>query len=271
LARLLAEGGWDLTLLARDPGRLEAARVELAGRGARVLVHSVDVADPAGVEWAVRSAVRAHGPPSLVVAGAGMVVPRLFEAQPLEAFRRSMDVNYFGALHLARASLPAMRAAGGGRIVLIASAAALLGLYGYTSYAPAKFAVRGLAEALRSELAPDGIGVSLVYPPDTDTPGYRDEVRTRPEVTSRVAGTGGMIGAEQVARAILRGVRRGRFVIAPSWEMATLSILHSLIAPLLHRFWFDPQIARALRRERGSAPQAHAATSTDPDGATKRG
>ena len=69
-----------------------------------------------------------------------------------------------------RAALPAMQRARGGRIVMIASGAALIGVYGYSSYAPAKFAARGLAETLRSELAPEGIGVSVVYPPDRDTP-----------------------------------------------------------------------------------------------------
>ena len=80
-----------------------------------------------------------------------------------------------------------MRAAGSGQLVLVASAAALIGLYGYSSYAPSKFAVRGLAEALRSELAPEGIGVSVVYPPDTDTPGYREELRHRSALSSRLA------------------------------------------------------------------------------------
>ncbi len=57
-----------------------------------------------------------------------------------------------------------MRAAAGGRVVMVSSGAGLIGLYGYTAYAPSKFAVRGLAEALRSELSADGIGVSVVCP-----------------------------------------------------------------------------------------------------------
>jgi 3-dehydrosphinganine reductase len=131
--------------------------------------------------------------------------------------------------------------------VMISSGAALLGIYGYTAYAPSKFAVRGFAEALRSELAPDGIAVSVVYPPDTDTPQFREEVRLRPEPTSRVAGTAGVLSADRVAEAILRGIRRGRFAIAPGLEMSALAVLHSVIGPMLHRFWFDPQIARAHR------------------------
>jgi short-subunit dehydrogenase len=158
-----------------------------------------------------------------------------------------MAVNYLGTLHLVRAVLPAMRARGWGRLVVVASGAALVGLYGYTSYAPSKYAVRGLAEALRSELVPDGVAVSAVYPPDTDTPGYREEVRLRPEVTSRLAAGGGLMTADAVAAAILRGIERGRFAITPGPSMAALHRLHSLVGPLLHRLWFDPLIRRLHR------------------------
>jgi 3-dehydrosphinganine reductase len=244
LAIRLAKAGWGLTIIALDLGRLAAARAALVEKGAKAITFSADVADAEAIEAAVRTATREMGPPDLVVACAGIVVPGRFDEQPLEAFRRTMAVNYLGSLHLVRAALPAMRARGAGRIVLVASGAGLIGLYGYTSYAPSKFAVRGLAEALRSELLPDGIGVSVVFPPDTDTPGFREELRRRPAVTSKVAAAGGLLSADSVAAAILRGVGKGRFVIAPGLQMRMLALLHSLVGPLLHRAWFDPQIAR---------------------------
>ena len=208
------------------------------------MTHAVDVVESAGVERAVAAAVEALGPPRLLVASAGIVVPGRFDDLPLATFRRTMEVNYLGTLHLVRAALPAMRAERGGRIVMIASGAALLGLYGYTAYAPSKFAVRGLAEALRSELAPDGIAVSVVYPPDTDTPQLREELQLRPQATSRVVGTAGVLSPDDVALAIVRGIRRGRFAIAPGLEMTALAMLHSVVGPALHRFWFDRLIAR---------------------------
>ena len=247
LAHQLAAAGWDITLLARDPDRLAAAAAALAPHGVSVLTLSVDVADHAGIGQAVASAQDRHGPVALLVACAGMVVPGRLEDQPLDAFHRTIEVNYLGALHLIRAALPTMRRGVGARIVLVASGAALIGLYGYTSYAPSKFAVRGLAEALRSELSATGIGVSVVYPPDTDTPGYRAELRQRPEITHRLAGSGGLATADAVAAAILRGCARGRFSITPGRTMTALAWLHSLVAPLLHRLWFDPIVARASR------------------------
>jgi 3-dehydrosphinganine reductase len=249
LAHRLAQAGWDLTLIARGGPRLAAAQAAVSLHGPAVDIHSVDVVDEAAVARSVADANARFGPPGLVVACAGMVVPGCFDAQPPDAFRRSMEVNYLGTLHLIRAALPAMRLRGG-HIVLVASGAALIGLYGHTSYAPTKFAVRGLAEALRSELSAENIGISVVYPPDTDTPGFREERRARPEVASRLAAAGGLMSADQVADAIMRGIARGRFIIAPGPTMTVLAWLHSLIGPALHRLWFDPLIARAARHSR---------------------
>jgi 3-dehydrosphinganine reductase len=253
LAQRLAARGHALTLLARDAARLADAQAMLAGTGATVRVASVDVRDEAAVNAAVSDAVAELGPPDLLVASAGIVIPGIFKDLPAAAFRETMAVNYDGTVHLVRAALPAMLARRAGRIVLVSSGAGLIGLYGYTPYAPTKFAVRGLAEALRAELRPEGIGVSIVYPPDTDTPQLREEVKVRPAITSKIAGGARVHSAEEVADAILKGVAAGRFTIAPGWEMGLLNRLHSLIGPVLHRFSFDPVIARMHGNDGGGA------------------
>jgi len=250
LAARLAARGFDLSLLARDEARLQSARRALEERtsrpGRRIGIHPVDVADWPRTREAVSAAITACGSPQLVVASAGMVVPGRFTELALDIFERTMAVNYFGALHLARATIPAMRrpSGAGGRMVFISSGAALIGFYGYTAYAPSKFALRGLAEALRSEGKPEGIAVSLVFPPDTDTPQLHAEEELRPEATRRIAGGSRILSADAVAAAILRGIDRDRFVIAPGLEMGALARLHSVVAPLLNRFWFDPIVAR---------------------------
>jgi 3-dehydrosphinganine reductase len=251
LARRLAAKGHVLTLLARDPARLADARRALAG--AKVRTASVDVRDAAAVDAAVSAAIAELGAPALLVACAGIVVPGVFKDLPASAFRDTMAVNYDGTLNLLRAALPAMLARRTGRIVLVSSGAGLIGLYGYTAYAPTKFAVRGLAEALRGELRPEGIGVSIVYPPDTDTPQLREEVKVRPAITGKIAGGARVHSADEVADAILKGIAAGRFAIAPGWEMGLLNRLHSLIGPVLNRFSFDPVIARMHGKGGGDA------------------
>lgn len=251
LARLLAGEGFDIAILARGRERLEQARSELlAARKQdrqRVMALTADVADAIALCRAVEDAVGAFGAPDLLVASAGIVIPETFAKLPEEAFRRTMDVNFFGTVELVRACLPSMRASCKGQIVLVSSGAGLIGLYGYSAYAPSKFAVRGFGEVLRSELKPEGISVSVVFPPDTDTPQLREELRVRPAITSKLAGGAKVMSAEDVARAIWEGTRRGRFVIAPGFEMKMLARFAGLLSPLLNRFSFDPVIARMHR------------------------
>lgn len=248
LSKILAGEGWSLTILARDKARLEEAQAILNGARKsdtqQVIAASADVADPIALDSAVGDAVAQLGAPDLLVASAGIVIPETFAKLPPEAFRQTMDVNYFGTVDLVRACLPSMRANRKGQIVLVSSGAGLIGLYGYSAYAPTKFAVRGFGEALRSELKPEGISVSVVFPPDTDTPQLREEVRVRPAITSKIAGGAKVKSPEEIAQAILDGVRAGRFSIAPGFEMTMLARFAGLLSPVLNKFSFDPLIAR---------------------------
>jgi 3-dehydrosphinganine reductase len=252
-ARRLVGDGWRVSLLARDMGRLRAAADELRalpGAADAVEVFSADVADAGACSDAIAEAIAAYGAPQLVLACAGVARPGYFESIPLADFERAMAVNYFGALHTVRAALPSMKARGAGHIAFISSGAGLIGVFGYSAYAPSKFAVRGLAEVLRAELAPCGIGVSVVYPPDTETPQLEEENRTKPAETRAITAGGGVLSADAVARAIVEGVARGRFVIAPGIAMRLLAAWHSVLAPILNRR-FDHAARRAA-----SPPQA---------------
>lgn len=250
LAERLAAAGHDVAILARDPERLAAAADAIAARRRdrrqRVLPLSADVAVRGEATAAIEEAVAALGPPALLVASAGIAAPGRFREVPDDLFERAMAINYFGSLWCVRAALPAMTAAGAGRIVLVSSGAALVGVFGYAPYAPSKFAVRGLAEALRGELRPVGIGVSIVYPPDTDTPQLAAERATRPAETDRIVGLAPALSADAVAAAILEGVARGRFAICPGWRMAALYRLQGLVGPVLQR-GFDRIVDRHAR------------------------
>lgn len=252
LAHRLAAQGWNISILARDAARLSHAQSSIeAARAAQtqtIRSFSADVTDADAAAGAVTDAIAALGPPRLLVTSAGIVIPGMFETLPAGAFERTMAVNYFGTLNVVRAALPAMQSARAGRIVLISSGAGLVGLYGYTAYAPSKFAVRGFAESLRAELKPDGIGVSVVYPPDTDTPQLQEEQALRPAALAALAAGSRVLTADAVAGAILGGVARKRFIIAPGRDMKALAVLHSLIAPLLNRLWADRVVKRLHRR-----------------------
>jgi len=248
-ARLLALEGMDVTLIARGETRLAAGVAALIALGHRPGQNfrsiSADLADPDQAEQSIVTAIAELGPPELLINSAGIARPGHFADLARDAFEEAVRVNYFGTLDVIRAAAPIMRARRRGRIVLVSSGAGLVGIFGYTAYAPSKFALRGLAEALRAELAPDGVGVSIVYPPDTDTPQLVDENRTKPPETRAITAQGGLWQADEIARAILRGVRAGRFSITPGWQMTLLHSVGGVIAPLLARY-FD-RLARQAR------------------------
>lgn len=249
VARLLVARGTPVTLLARRPALLDEARDDLArtapaGTTPRVHTAAVDVSEGTALAASIAAAERVHGPCDALVASAGIAIPGYFEALPLDAFERTMAVNYFGALHAVRAIVPGMRARKHGRIVLVGSGAGIVGVYGYAAYSPTKFALRGLAEVLRAELAPEGIRVSIVYPPDTDTPQLAEENLIKPAETRAITAGAQTWPADGVARAIVTGMDQGRFAITPGWEMTLLHRLHSMINPAL-AWHFDRQAARA--------------------------
>lgn len=235
VALRLARLGHPVALLARRPDPLQAAAAAIteAVPGARVSWRAVDVRDAEAVATAIDAVVADHGPIAWLVTSAGIAEPGLFAEQPLDTHRAQFEVNYFGTLAAVHAAVPSMRAAGGGRIVLVSSGAGLFGIHGYSAYAPSKFAVRGLAEVLRVELAGDGVSVTLALPPDTDTPQLEAEKRTKPAATAAITGTAGTWSADAVAAAMIDAARAGRFLVAPGLTLGFLAHFHSLLAPLL--------------------------------------
>ena len=167
-----------------------------------------------------------------------------------------MGCNYYlGTLYVIRAALPSMRSRKSGRIVLISSGAALMGVFGYASYGPAKFAVRGLAETLRAELRGDNIAVSVAYPPDTETPMLEEERKTMPPETRLICSLAKAWTADGVADCILRGVARGKFAITPGLTLTLMHRFPGAVIPLLR--WYCDRLVAGLRKS--SPPYARLA------------
>jgi len=245
--RLYAQG-FALTLVARREAPLAAAATALRREGGpEVAGLACDVCDAAALAAALAEAESARGPCHTLVTAAGEVRPGRFEALPEADFRRQMEVNFFGTVTAVRAVYPGMMARRQGRIAMVSSAAALIGIYGYTAYAPSKFALRGFAEALRGEARAHGITVSVAYPGDTDTAQYAAEAATRPPETAAIAGKARLMPPDRVAAAILKGLDRGRFAIYPNLEAAALGRTASLVSPALQAV-FDRTVRRLGKR-----------------------
>ena len=194
-ARLAVARGARVSLIARDAGRLAAAAADV---GAAVTAPA-DVSDADALATALSTATEANGPCDVLVTSAGSSHPGYFARLDDAVFREQMDVDYFGTLHAVRAVVPSMIERGRGHLVTISSTAGLIGVFGYSAYGPAKYAVRGLAETLRPELAPHGIVVACVYPPDTRTPGFDAENALKP------AGDRAHLRRDQAPRGRARG------------------------------------------------------------------
>jgi 3-dehydrosphinganine reductase len=211
--------GADVTIVARSRDRLEAAceavKLRRADPSQRVRWVSADVSTPDGAAAAaVKASEAGTYPIDVLVSCAGVIIPGYFESMPIESFEECMD-SWRACVHGARAVAPAMIERGRGHIVNISSVAGFMGIFGYTAYSSAKYAIMGFSEALRSEMKPYGVRVSVVCPPDTDTPGLTFEKGLRPLETDKVAGTIAPILPSAVAEALVRGVEAGRYLIVP--------------------------------------------------------
>jgi 3-dehydrosphinganine reductase len=215
----LAEEGASVWILGRRQGLLDEAMSAAVERSRKFCgALRADVSDWGQVQAAVEQVAAVAGTPDLVVNSAGVTHPGYFQDLDLEVFHELMDINYFGAVNLVKAVLPGMLARRSGHIVNISSLAGHIGLLGYTAYSASKFALSGFSDALRQDLAGSGVHLSLVLPPDTDTPQLDDDKRTRPEEVGLVAGMAGVMAPAEVAKVILRETSRGRYIILPGME-----------------------------------------------------
>ena len=248
---LLAQQGVNISLIARDRSKLEIAQQEIktfrSNSAQKVLIFIADVSIQPEIDMAIQNAMLELGTPDLLITSAGIAHPGYFTKIPLSVFEQTMAVNYFGSLYAVKAVLPKMEQVQQGHIVLISSGAGIMGIYGYTAYCPSKFALRGLAESLRGEIKPKGIKITIVYPPDTDTPQLVAENKIKPPETKRITATAKTWKAIDVAQEILQGVKKGRFIVTPGIELTLLNHLHSLISPLVN--WYFDRIVKRVNHQ----------------------
>ena len=159
LCDVVLENGGRLVATARRPDSL----AHLDGRE-NVLVAPLDVTDAPQIAAAVNAATDRFGRVDVLVNNAGYGLFGGIEDTPDADVRRQFEVNVFGLLAVTRAVLPVMRSGGGGHVLMLSSVAGQIARASTGFYAASKFAVEALSEALRDEVAPLGIGVTLVEP-----------------------------------------------------------------------------------------------------------
>ena len=163
LAREFARRGARLALVARRTERLEALAAELQRDGKQAIVVAGDVTHDGGMEKAAAATREAFGRIDVVVANAGFGVVGTLEKLSLDDYRRQFETNVFGVLRTIYATLDDLKRSRG-RLAIIGSVSGHLATPHGSPYSMSKFAVRALSDALRNELRPAGVAVTLISP-----------------------------------------------------------------------------------------------------------
>ena len=164
LARVFADEGAHLVLLARDEDALRRTTEELRARGARVLPQVCDIRDPHQVRRSLATIFDEVHQIDVLVNNAGTIQVGPLENMDLGDFESAMNVHFWGPLYLMQEIIPRMKARHGGRIINIASIGGKVAVPHLLPYAASKFALVGLSEGMRAELVKDGIYVTTVCP-----------------------------------------------------------------------------------------------------------
>lgn len=252
-AKAFARRGAHVGIVGRNEDKLASARAaveqERATDAQRVATASADLSDLAQAKVALGSLIDAGLDPDVLVNSAGVIIPGEFTVMAPEQFDRNLACGFDSVVNPCRVVAPRMVERGRGHIVNVSSVAGYLGIYGYTGYAAAKYAVMGFTEALRFEMKPHGVRVSVVCPPDTDTPALAYEKTLRPPETDKIAGNIKAVPPEPVAEAILRGVEKNKYYIIPDFTSRFYFRLKGLWPELF--FWIVDGDIKKSRRERG--------------------
>jgi short-subunit dehydrogenase len=216
---------------ARSKERLDALAAELGGP-ARIATFVADVADGPAMEALSQRILAAHGVPDVVVANAGIGMDARFAETTDDAWRTVFEVNVFGVVRTIRPFLPGMIARGSGRIVIVSSAVGKRGIPNYAAYSGSKFALHGMADALRPELSGTGITVGVVCPSSTTTEFEDRKLRAGPpQIRVRVQ----KHSPESVARALVRMARGTRREMLLSPEAKLMNVINRLAPGILDR------------------------------------
>jgi 3-dehydrosphinganine reductase len=256
-AHAFARRGARVAIIARDQQRLTAAvqAVKAQSNGGTVIAIQADVADRDAAFAAIDRVQAELGTPDVLVNCAGIFVPGNFETMDDELFRRHMDVDVLGPIWVTKAVVPNMIQRGSGHIINVASGAGFIGIFGYTAYSTAKFAVMGFSEVLRQEMKPLGVKVSVVCPPDVNTPGLVHERSLRPPECEKICSSVKAIQPEKVAADIVKAAESGRYLVI----VGTTSKLYFRLKGLLPELFFaimDRDVATARKKRSGEATAA---------------
>lgn len=222
----VAKRGGQLVLTDVQTGALDQIVAEINGSGGQVLYHRPgDITDYDWVAAFARDVSAEVGVMDVVMNIAGVSAWGTVERLEHRQWRKMVEVNLMGPIHIIECFVPPMIQRGkGGQLVNVSSAAGLLALPWHAAYSASKFGLRGVSEVLRFDLRRHGIGVSLVCPgavatPLVDTVEINGLDRTNPVIEKQISGFHRIsVTPEQAAASICKGVVRNKYMVYTSFD-----------------------------------------------------
>ncbi len=222
IAKALVTAKCQVVIFARTLTKLQTAKDELLAlckhpTSQKINAYSVDTTDMDAVKITFDIAIQENGIPDYFINCVGIAQPDYFENISYHNFDRLIKTNLYSTWNTVHTIVPYMKKKGGA-ILNTSSVAGFVGVFGYTDYCMTKFGIIGFSEALRQELAPYQITVSVLCPPDTDTPGLEAENATKPPETKAIAGNAKLVQPEMVAAVALKGIAKKQKIIIPGFD-----------------------------------------------------
>src|SRR5882724_4553716 len=263
LARCVCARGGHVALIARDPEELARAKADLAPRGGKVLTIQCDLLDSGQIQSAVRQIIDRFSKIDILINNAGIIEVGPLEHLRPEDFDRAMRLHFWAPFELISQIVPEMRIWGGGRIVNISSIGGKIAVPHMASYSASKFALTGLSDAVRSELARDNIHVTTVAPGMMRT-GSHVNAKFKGQHDKEFAWFAASAGApllsmnaNRAARKILAACRRGQPSLTLTFA-ARAAILGNALFPNLtgYAMKFANRLLPGAGGEEGNKSQA---------------
>jgi NAD(P)-dependent dehydrogenase (short-subunit alcohol dehydrogenase family) len=182
VANIIASQGGEVVILDIQEGLAAKVAKDIRGLGGTASVVRVDVTSPDSVKAAAEDVLARHDRVDVLATTVGWNVHSFFMDQDEELWAKVLQINLMGQVRLVHAFLPAMKAAGGGSIVVVSSDAGRVGTNGETVYAAAKAGVIGFTKSLAREVTRFGIRINCVSPGPTDTPLLRSATASQPKI-----------------------------------------------------------------------------------------
>lgn len=241
LARELVAERAQVVLVARDPDTLAEAASELAADGGHVSAHSCDITDPQQVDATVAEIESEYGRIDVLINDAGVIDVGPLDHMTAEDFERAMSIHFRGPLYMTMAALPIMRRGGARRIVNISSIGGRVAFPHLTPYTASKFALTGLSEGLRTELARDGFHVTTICPGlmrtgSTYNARFKGQYRREFAWFHLLGSIPGLsIDARRAARRILDACRHGDATLTITLPARLAVLAHTILPGLTSR------------------------------------